>query len=289
MQKKLSTIDSLNCLNHQLNSNTSNPMNTTRKIILSSLIAFFFLPSYAQELKTKKILTGNCLEVFTIDKKSKLKNGEYLKLENESRDTLVSGTFLNDQKTGTWKYNGKGSKPWITYDYDKKMLNPISDEITKVDSFMIRIDNTFVSEKVDSPPLYIGYKDEVRNILANNFKIPVDILVNGLSDTSVASFVVDKNGKMTDFRIEKMKFKEVSTIIMSAYKKIEGEWMPAIFKGQPVDSKIFVVFDIKPFGTPSAMPKIPNSLEIVLTYFGVKRAPMEIGSSSFPGSNTHRR
>ncbi len=218
-----------------------------------------------------------------------MKNGEYLKLDIKSRDTLVSGTFRDDLKTGTWKYNGKESKPWITYDYDKKMLNPISDEITKVDSFVIRKDGTFVTEKVDSPPFYIGYKDEVRNILANNFKIPVDILVNGLSDNSVASFVVDKNGKMTDFRIEKMQNKEVSANILNAFKKIEGEWMPAIFKGQPVDSKIFLVFDIKPFGTPSAMPKIPNSFEIVLTYFGVKRAPMEIRSTTFPGSNTRRR
>jgi len=264
-------------------------MNTTRKIILSSLIAIFFLQSYAQELKTKKIFTGNFQEIFAIDKKSKLKNGEYLKLDIKSRDTLVSGSFRDDQKTGTWKYNGKGSKPWITYDYDKKMLNPISAEITKVDSFMIRIDDTFVSEKVDLPPLYIGYKDEIRIIMVNNFKIPVDILVHGLSDTSVASFVVDKNGKMTDFKIYKMKYKEVSANILSAYKKIEGEWMPAIIKGQPVDSQIFMILDIKPNGTPSTMPKISNSLDIVVKYYGVEKGPIEVRSTSSPYSSFPRR
>ena len=276
-------------MNHQLNSNSCKPMNTARKIILSSLIAFFFLSSYAQELKTRKILTANYQEIFTIDKKSKLKNGEYLKLDIKSRDTLVSGTFRDDLKTGTWKYNGKGSKPWITYDYDKKMLNPISAEISKIDSFMIRKDDMFVSEKVDSPPLYIGYKDEIRINMAINFKIPIDILVNGLSDTSVASFVVDKNGKMTDFKIYKMNYKEVSANILSAYKKIEGEWMPAIFKGQPVDSQIFMVLDIKPDGTPSTMPKISNSLEIVVKYYGVKRGPIEVRSTSSPYSSFPRR
>ena len=264
-------------------------MNSAQKIILSSLITFFFLPSYAQELKTKKILTGNFQEIFTIDKKSKLKNGEYLKLDIKSRDTLVSGTFRDDQKTGTWKYNGKESKPWITYDYDKKILNPISAEITNVDSFMIRIDDTFVSEKVDSPPLYIGFKDEIRVDMTNNFKIPVDILVNGLSDNSVASFIVDKNGKMTEFRIEKMQNKEVSANIMSAYKKIEGEWKPAIFKGQTVDSKIYMVFDIKPMGVASTVPKILNSLFIQVLYYGVKRGPIEVRSTSSPYGSLPRR
>jgi len=247
-------------------------MNTARKIILSSLIALFFLPSHAQELKTKKILTGNCLEIFTIDKKSKLRNGEYLEIDKNSRDTLISGAFRNDFKTGTWKYNGKASKPWFTYDYDKKMLNRIPEEITNIDSFLIRKDGNFVFEKVDSPPLYIGYKDEVRNIIAIHFKVPVDIIINGLSDHSVASFVVDKNGEMTDFRIEKMQFKDVATNIFNAYKKIEGEWSPAIFKGQPVDSQIFLVIDISPPGLSSrTIPKIPNSLDVVINYMSVEK------------------
>jgi len=239
---------------------------------LSSLIVFFILQSYAQELKTKRVLTGNYQEIFTVDKKSKLKNGDYLKLDVKSRDTLVSGTFQDDLKTGVWKYNGKESKPWITYDYDKKMLNLISDEITKIDSFLIRKDGTFVSEKVDLPPLYIGFKDEVRNILASNIKIPIDIIVSGLSDNLVASFVVDKNGKMAEFRIEKMQMKEVYTNLLSAYKKIEGEWSPAIFKGQPVDSKIFLVININPTSLSSTtMPGIPNSLVVTVNYFLVEK------------------
>ena len=246
-------------------------MNPAQKIILSSLIAFFFLPSYAQEMKTKKILTGNCQEIFTIDKKSKLKNGEYLKLDIKSRDTLVSGTFRDDLKTGVWKYNCKASKPWITYDYDKKILNPISEEITEIDSFMIKKDNVFVSEKVDAPPVYLGYKDELKNTLGMYVKVPITIMTGQLSVISIASFTVDKNGKMKDFEIAQTLSDEVDNNIRNAFKKLDGEWTPAFYNGQPVESIIFVVFEIKPKEAPSAMPKISNAIELQFNYFGVTR------------------
>lgn len=246
-------------------------MNSAKKIILSSLIAFFFLPSHAQEMKTKKILTGNCQEIFTIDKKSKLKNGEYLKLDIKSRDTLVSGTFRDDLRTGVWKFNCKASKPWITYDYDKKIINPISAEITEIDSFMIKKDNVFVSEKVDAPPFYLGFKDELKNTIISNVKIPVTIMTGQLSVISIASFTVDKNGKMKDLEIAQTLSDEVDNNIKNSFKKLEGEWSPAIYNGQPVESIVFVVFEIKGREAPSAMPKIANAIEVQLNYFGVTR------------------
>ncbi|MCX6238605.1 MAG: hypothetical protein NTY07_13765 [Bacteroidia bacterium] len=88
-------------------------MDAPRKIIISILITLFFLPSFAQELKTRRISTGNYLEIFTIDKSSKLKNGGYLKIEKKTKDTLISGTFHDDIKSGVWKYNSSlpGSYP----------------------------------------------------------------------------------------------------------------------------------------------------------------------------------
>lgn len=237
-------------------------MNKSPKIITTILIVLFFLPSFAQELKTKKVATDIYLEIFTIDKKSKLKNGEYLKINSKSRDTLISGTFRDDIKSGVWKYNSRGTKPWITYDYDKKMLARLSDEINKIDSFMIRKGDTFISDKVDSPPLYIGYKDEINQILWSSMRLPFEIFENKLSVITVASFVVDRNGKMKDFQIIETSSKEVISTIFDAYKKIEGDWSPAIYNGQPIDSEVFIVFDLKPEGATLKLPKISNAIVV---------------------------
>ncbi|MCX6238602.1 MAG: energy transducer TonB [Bacteroidia bacterium] len=255
-------------------------MNKSPKIITTILIVLFFLPSFAQELKTKKVATDIYLEIFTIDKKNKLKNGEYFKIDTKSRDTLISGTFRDDIKSGVWKYNIRGTKAWITYDYDKKLLIPTPDQIIKIDSFVIRKGDAFEFEKVDSPPLYIGYKNEVQNILVMNFRPPQQIFQEGLSVTSVASFVVDKNGKMKGFQIVKMSSSDVSAAAFAAFKKIDGDWSPAIFNGQPVDSQVFIIFDIMLNGASSTIPKIPNAIRVRLQYEGIKRAPVEIGRST---------
>jgi len=257
-------------------------MKNIRKIVLFILISLIFLPSFAQELKTKKISTGDYLEVFTIDKGSKLRNGGYLKIDMKTKDTLISGAFRDNLKTGIWKYNDLKSKPWITYDFDKKYLTRLSDELSRIDSFMIRKDDKFVFEKVDSPPTYIGYKDEMKNLLERSLKIPNEILENGLSVISIASFVVDKEGKMREFKILKTSTKDVNEALFEAFKKIEGEWSPAIYHGQPIDSDVFIVFDIKPHGTPSAIPKISNSIVTHFEYYAVQRRAISSKIVSVP-------
>jgi len=246
-------------------------MSTAQKIILSSLIAFFFLPSFAQEMKTKKISTEKYLELFTVDKDSKLKNGAYLKIDRNTKDTLISGEYRNDLKIGIWKYNRRGAQPWIAYDYDKNKITQISEQISKIDSFMIKKDDVFVFEKVDAPPVYLGFKDELKKTFEMNVKIPVTIITGQLSVVSIASFTVDKNGKTKDLEIAQTLSDEVDSNIRNALKKLEGEWSPAIYNGQPAESIVFVVFEIKNKEAPSVMPKIANAIEVRLNYFGVTR------------------
>ena len=265
-------------------------MNTTPKIIASILIALLFLPSFAQELKTKKIQTFNYLEIFTIDKKSKLKNGEYLKIDSKSKDTLISGTFKDDLKTGIWKYNSKDSKLWITYDYDKKMLTRLSDEINSSNMYVIRKGDSFVSEKVDSPPIYIGYKDEIVNTLRSNLRPPVQILEAGIPVVAVASFVVDIKGNMKDFQIVKASSTMINPSVFAAFKKLDGEWSPAIYNGQPVESQVFLIFDVKRFGTSSTLPTISNAVVINFEYYSITRTVEIRGANTVPlGSNPQTR
>ena len=136
---------------------------------------------------------------------------------------------------------------------------------------MIKKDNVFVSEKVDAPPVYLGFKDELKKTFEMNVKIPVTIMTGQLSVVSIASFTVGKNGKMKDLEIAQTLSDEVDNNIKNSFKKLEGEWSPAIYNGQPVESIVFVVFEIKPKEVPSAMPKISNAIEVRLNYFGVTR------------------
>ena len=74
------------------------------KITYFVLILFLSLNGFSQELKSKKMVTNQFVETFTVDKKSKLKNGNYLKISAITKDTLATGNYRDDLKTGIWKY-----------------------------------------------------------------------------------------------------------------------------------------------------------------------------------------
>ena len=253
------------------------------------LILFLSVNCFSQELKTKKVVSNQFAEIFTVDKKSKLRNGNYLKINALTKDTLISGIYRDDLKSGIWKYYSKGNAPWIVYDYENNAIKLLPTEIAKVDSFLIWKDNTFVREKVDSPPVYIGFDKEVQTTIAANTKLPVDVLVNGLLGKTLVSFIIDKAGKMNGFRVEASFHKDLNPEVLNACKLIDGTWLPAKVNGQPVDSKLFVIVDVVPPNVPSQYQDTPNVMLVQISYFGVKRTSTQAGVMGTSGNKSTGR
>ena len=259
------------------------------KVIYFVLILFLSLNGYAQELKSKNLVTNQFVETFTVDKKTKLKNSNYLKINAITKDTLVTGIYRDDLKTGIWKYYSKGNSPWIVYDYENKAIKFLPTEIAKIDSFLIWKDNSFIREKVDTPPVYIGYEKEVQTTIAVNTKLPVDVLVNGLFGKTLVSFIIDKTGKMNGFRVEASFHKDLNPELLNACKLIDGTWLPAKVNGEPVDSKLFVIVDVVPPNVPSQYQDTPNIMLVQISYFGVKRTSTQVGVMGTSGNRSTRR
>lgn len=241
------------------------------KFIIVIILAALCQPLFSQELRSKKVSSRFYTEIFQVDKKSKQRNGEYLKKKIDTKDTLVTGNYKEDVKKGIWTYFGKQKKDWLSYDYDKKALVQIPESISKVDLFLIGTDGNFALEKVDSPPVYLGYEKEIRHILAQNFRMPGELMVSGFAGTLVSSFIVDRNGKMTGFKVEKNSEKELNTSMLDAFNWIKGEWLPARANGQAVDSKILVIYEITAPGIPDTYESTQNIYVVHISYFGVKR------------------
>lgn len=241
------------------------------KFIFLILLTVLCTPSPSQELKSKKIYSRFYIETFQIDKTSKQRNGNYLMTKVESHDTLVSGKYKNNAKIGVWKYYSKQNKPWMSYDFDKKLLVQIPEEISKVDTFMINKNDVFLYGKVDSPPVYLGFEREVENRIINNFRLSANQCESGFSGIGMASFIVDKNGRMTGYQTKQAPDKDMNINMLRAFNTITGEWLPARVNGQAVDSKILLIFEVTPPGVPNTFDSSPNILVMHITYFGIKR------------------
>jgi hypothetical protein len=224
------------------------------------------MTAHSQELELKKTTTALFKEIYSVDKISKLKSGNYLKIDKKSKDTLISGAYLDDLKSGVWRYYAKDNKPWMSYDFSKKAFVVFPEEISKIDSFVVRKGNSFSYTKVDSPPVYLGSKNEIGRILNANFTVPKEICENEKSGISMATFVVDQNGKINEFHREKALSDEVFIEMEEVLKLLDGDWSPAIADGKPVDSQILLVCDITQQGTKYLFQDNPKALVIHARY-----------------------
>jgi len=214
------------------------------RLLLLTILILISNNTVAQELRTKKTSSFNFQEIFTIDKKSKLKQGNYVKLDKNSNDTLVKGYFNDDKKVNVWTYFEKNNRIYLKYDYDRNVAMPINIASTKVDSIQIRTGDIFTLTRVDSSPLFIGYKGEFKSLIFQNFKAPASLFEKKLTGMSMASFVANKLGQIQDISIEISLSDDLDFAIEKSIESINRKWIPAKLDDNSVDSKIYVVYNI---------------------------------------------
>lgn len=205
----------------------------------------FGYQTYSQEFKIKKKTSRFTKEIYQIDKKNKTKSGFYYKISTTSKDTLVIGNYLNDEKTGLWTYNKMNGEKYIEYNYNSKTITALYSEVLESDSTYIIRDNEFVLDKVDNPQIYLGFENEATFQIAASIKLPFDIVKNDITGRSLASFVVDENGKMRDLKIELSLSKELDKKILVEIKKLDGDWIPASKNGKAISSKVMFIVDVQ--------------------------------------------
>ena len=220
----------------------------------------------SQDLKTKKEYHNfpkhhkSFKELYTINKKTKLKEGAYLQLNAVSGDTLTMGYYTMGERTGPWKFYQGGGVLAFNYDYDTESFRFHNRPIT--DSIMLPVMRTqgFQMEKVDREPIFLGYVGEFKD----RVYLPIELeklikLAQKKQGMTVLSMMVDARGKLRAVRIEETHDLEVAKMLVAAVKNVEGEWVPAIQDGIPVNTKIHLLHDLRLKMNPVGMP---NSLQL---------------------------
>lgn len=247
------------------------------RFLALSIAVIFYLTGFSQELETKKVSTTNFKEIFTVNKTTQLENGDYLKFDKQNKDTLIIGSYTDGVKSGIWRYFAKDNHLWMSYDFDRKAFQVIPEELSKIDSFVVRKDDSFSYEKIDFPPVYLGSKNEIGQLCIANFNIPKVIMEKHLSGISIASFVVDRNGKVKDFNKEMVLSTEVMSQMEHAFNLIIGDWVPAKVNGKPIDSQVLLVYDIRPLGAKDSFSDDPKSIVTHFQYSGVTETKRSLG------------
>lgn len=215
-----------------------------------------------QKLKKKTEVQGNLKEVYFIDKETRFTNGNYFKINTITKDTLVFGQFKNASRIGTWVFNQSDKQEKIIeFDFTNDSLIFLARQ-SFADSFLVKIDNMFIYTKVDRPLIFIGYKDEEKDIIGNQIQIPSSMLASGKIGTSLLKYEVDENGFLTGSIIITSINSEIDQQLNTIINSLNGRFLPAMVNKKPVPSMFYVMLSL--LGDTDAQPPINNKLPFII-------------------------
>lgn len=202
---------------------------------------------------------------------------------------MIKGQYLNDSIAGVWTYFDLKNQPYMKYDYSIDSCLWISKLMNKADTFPVRLRNNFGFAKLDRPPLYIGFSKEPEIAFINNIKVPIPVMEKGKSLLFIASFVINTSGEIIEVKTDEIENPQIRSAVEKTFQKNRWKYLPGILDGKPVDTKLYLVFDIGPIGQEQKIPSKAYVTKINIHYFGIKTTRVvSTKVVSTPGSNSFR-
>jgi hypothetical protein len=228
--------------------------NISHRVSLTIILFAFSHLIFSQELKQKEVKNADgFIEIYSFNKKTKQKEGKYIKIEKLTNDTIVKGFYNNGIRCGIWNYlwiiDSNNERIYLKYNFNENIFVEIPDYYRSIDSFYIRNEAEVILSKVDIPPIHLGYCNEIETLLQKNVIIPGELLMRRVSGVTIASFIIDKTGHLKNAKIEKSiditNSREMNFSLLNAIEKLDdGNGISSKVNSIPVDSQFYILFYI---------------------------------------------
>ena len=241
-----------------------------RTIIILS--AFFPLVGFAQETVKKTSRSDGNKEVYYVLKSDKnIKQGSYQKFnsfdnliaEGNYKDGLKDslwteywaapvlkskGNYLGSERTGIWEFYNRKGELEQRYDFTKKQIvfdqtiEPNKEKKYKVVKGIDTIETT-----LQQPPLYIGGRTKMQNVMTKGMNIPKEAIMNHISGEVQVSFIIDQNGIAGNYKVVRGIGFGCDEEALRMAKQIPNNWSPGKLNNEPVTVEYILTIGFKNF------------------------------------------
>jgi hypothetical protein len=166
----------------------------------------------------KLLETGGMLDinVFSEDQKCDLKSGKAIEIAFPRKN----------EKEGMQLFSGSWKNNQINWEVDKNSID---------------LNNTFTN--VDEKPVFPGGHEKFYKLLSSRIQLEGDEVVSG---KVYASFVVDREGNITDIKIVKGLTKKINQAVIKAFNNVP-KFIPGKVNGIPVSTTYTLPITIKSY------------------------------------------
>ena len=205
-----------------------------------SLILLLLVSNVLYGQKVKQVIDKSNREVYFVLKKDQtIKHGEFIKLYPNKNNVLMAGYYKNGEKDSIWTFFDASGEIIQKYNYSNKKLVFLRDsnKVTETKYKLINgTDNPLVT--LDRQPVFLGGDDYLFILLAQIIQYPEEAAKNGKGGKVYISFVVDKNGKATNFNVLNSIGFGLDEEALRAVKSLPDYWIPGVLNGEFVDIEL---------------------------------------------------
>ncbi|MGY4537482.1 hypothetical protein ACVW0P_001901 [Mucilaginibacter sp. UYNi724] len=212
-----------------------------KKNLLLTILIASGLSAGAQTVE-KKVKINNVAEaVYSVNKETRAKDGIFA-VQNPTNETLwAQGNYKNDERAGNWNFFNKDFKLAMRYNYDQKKVAFIDQNELNNVSVKVLSDDDAVKNQA-SAPLPICSMDYYLQTVANSITAIND---PDKGDNAEITALVATDGKVTytvSYLVNGKKTPKQKLIV--ARDKFAIDWIPSMYKNQPVASEFTVYANI---------------------------------------------
>ncbi|MFB6344087.1 energy transducer TonB [Saccharicrinis sp. FJH62] len=212
--------------------------------IILLLITFSFCYGKDKQ-KIKRVRNYFDTEYFEIDKLTKEYNGQYVKLDRDTKDTIVWGKYKNGTRTGVWSFYGPSNQPYFKFDYDNLEITYKSPYLNLINEFIIEdVNGEYILSKVERPAICLDGMFELKKQAGLKFTPDFFDLMGINNNFILASLIINEDGDMDSVVIEKAINPELDAAVIKSLNKLNLKWLPAIKNDKNVKSKVFINYYI---------------------------------------------
>lgn len=175
-----------------------------------------------REVDTKYILVQDSLGKIVVTQG----NGILPIYDLNKMELLEQGKLSDHKKNGEW--SGKANKQTFVETWKEDRL------ISGITKDSLGVETKYDEQNFAIAPEYPGGTKALRMFVANNYRYPPAAIDNGVSGTIQIEFIVERNGKMTNFKVRNDLGHETGQAAINAISKAKKQWTPGVQRGIPV-------------------------------------------------------
>ena len=211
---------------------------------IAILMIVFPVLLFGQESKKVSITENN--EKFYVLKSDKTtKHGEYKKFSFNNK-LLVRGLYKKGLKDSIWDCYNLDGELNLKYDYTKsEVVFYKPSKTTKERTYKVVNPSSSADTILSSPPLFLEGDDYILSEIVKNINYPKSAQVNGISGKVYVLFLIDKNGKTSNYHVNKILGYGLDLEAIRVLKLLPDDWLPGLINTQPVDVEIVYPINFK--------------------------------------------